>query len=362
MRPGNQLASLLAITEREHQAGFESHLHFVRTELTYKLDESNYHAGLDIVGLVDRTQHPELHVIAWFEQIGVLVRTRYLEEAVYLDVAPGRVAFFGTCSRRPSRSVAGVRWQRRSASRCDLNVCRSTTRGAPMNGRKRSHGHIGFVSANVPSMMNTRIRNWALAVLSALVLTTSLPAAAATAKPQATIVLAGGCFWGMEEVFESLKGVSSATAGYSGGSKMTAHYEIVSMGTTGHAESVRVTYDPAVVSLETILRVYFLAAHNPTELDRQGPDSGTQYRSAIFYANNEQRAAAQAMVKSLTDKHQFNEPIVTQIVALKAFYPAEAYHQRFAERNPNYPYIAYVDKPIIDGLYAKFPDLLKKRS
>lgn len=110
MRPGNQLASLLAITEREHQAGFESHLHFVRTELTHKLDESNYHAGLDIVGLVDRTQQPELHVIAWFEQIGVLVRTRYLEEAVYLDVAPGRVAFLGLAlagRRDPSQVCAG---------------------------------------------------------------------------------------------------------------------------------------------------------------------------------------------------------------------------------------------------------------
>ena len=209
-------------------------------------------------------------------------------------------------------------------------------------------------------MMNTRIRGWALAVLTGLLLTSTLPASAAV-KPQATIVLAGGCFWGVEEVFESLKGVSSATAGYSGGNKMTAHYETVSTGTTGHAESVQVTYDPSVVSLETILRVYFLAAHDPTELDRQGPDSGTQYRSAIFYANDEQRSAAQAMVKTFTEKHQFASPIVTKIVALKAFYPAEAYHQRFAARNPNYPYIAYVDKPIIDGLYAKFPDLVKKR-
>lgn len=212
--------------------------------------------------------------------------------------------------------------------------------------------------------MNTRIRGWALAVLTGLLLTSTLPASAQT-KPQpqpSTIVLAGGCFWGMEEVFESLKGVSSATAGYSGGKKETAHYEIVSMGTSGHAESVQVTYDPAQVSLETILRVYFLAAHNPTERNRQGPDSGPQYRSAIFYANDAQRTAAQAMIKALTEKHQFGEPIVTQLEPLKAFYPAEAYHQRFAARNPNYPYIAYVDKPIIDGLYAKFPELLKKRS
>ena len=210
--------------------------------------------------------------------------------------------------------------------------------------------------------MNTRTRGWALAVLTGLLLTSTLPASAQPKPQPATIVLAGGCFWGMEEVFESIKGVSSATAGYSGGSKATAHYEIVSMGTTGHAESVQVTYDPAQVSLENILRVYFLAAHNPTEKDRQGPDSGTQYRSAIFYANDTQRTAAEAMVKSLTEKHQFSAPIVTQIVPFKAFYPAEAYHQRFAERNPNYPYIVYVDKPIVDGLYAKFPDLLKKRS
>src|SRR5579864_5459089 len=134
------------------------------------------------------------------------------------------------------------------------------------------------------------------------------------------IVLAGGCFWGMEAVFESLKGVSSAVSGYAGGSRATAHYEIVSTGMTGHAESVQVTYDPAQISFDQLLQVYFIVAHDPTELNRQGPDSGSQYRSAIFYSNEAQRQAALTFIQHLKDSKAFRDPIVTQVVALQAFY------------------------------------------
>src|SRR5271165_3181746 len=156
-----------------------------------------------------------------------------------------------------------------------------------------------------------------------------------------TIVLAGGCFWGMEAVFEQLKGVKDVVAGFAGGSAATAHYETVSTGTTGHAESVQISYDPSRITLGTILMVYFSVAHDPTELNRQGPDSGTQYRSAIFFANDEQRRIAQAYIKQLTDAKVFSAPIVTQVVSLPGFYAAEAYHQHFVERNPTYPYVVY---------------------
>ncbi len=174
------------------------------------------------------------------------------------------------------------------------------------------------------------------------------------------IVLAGGCFWGMEAVFESLRGVKSAVAGYSGGSAATAHYEIVSTGTTGHAESVEITFDPAKISFGQLLQVYFSVAHDPTELNRQGPDVGSQYRSVIFYANDAQKQLAQAYIRELTAKHVFKDPIVTQVVPLKAFYPAEAYHQHFVERHPNYPYVVYEDLPKLQALRQDYPSLLKR--
>jgi peptide-methionine (S)-S-oxide reductase len=176
-------------------------------------------------------------------------------------------------------------------------------------------------------------------------------------KGAQTVVLAGGCFWGIQAVFEHVKGVSSATAGYSGGSAQTAQYETVSTGTTGHAESVRVVYDPAQISFGQILKVFFSVAHDPTELDRQGPDEGTQYRSVIFYSNHEQRRIAQAYIDQLNRAKVFSRPIVTQVVALQAFYPAEAYHQDYAEHHPDEPYIAINDLPKLEHLKQLLPEL-----
>jgi len=177
------------------------------------------------------------------------------------------------------------------------------------------------------------------------------------AKGPQTVVLAGGCFWGIQAVFEHVKGVSSATAGYSGGSASTAQYETVSTGQTGHAESVRVVYDPSQVSFGQILKVFFSVAHDPTELNRQGPDDGTQYRSVIFYGDEDQRRIAQAYVGQLNGAKVFARPIVTQIVALKAFYPAEAYHQDYAAHHPNDPYIAFNDLPKLEHLKQILPEL-----
>ncbi len=180
--------------------------------------------------------------------------------------------------------------------------------------------------------------------------------------PQEHVVLAGGCFWGMQAVFESLKGVTSVVAGFSGGSASTAHYEIVSTGTTGHAESVDVTFDPSKISFAQILDVYFLVAHDPTELNRQGPDVGTQYRSEIFYTTSAQRAQAQATIASLTRKHAFAAPIVTKLAPLQGFYRAEAYHQNFLVHNPDAPYIVYNDLPKLRALKAKYPQLVRADS
>jgi len=173
------------------------------------------------------------------------------------------------------------------------------------------------------------------------------------------VVLAGGCFWGMEAVFESLRGVQSAVAGYAGGNAATAHYEIVSTGTTGHAESVEITFDPSKISFGQLLKVYFSVAHDPTELNRQGPDEGTQYRSVIFYTSDAQRDLAKAYIGELTRAKTFSGPIVTQVVPLQAFYPAEAYHQHFVERHPNYPYVVYEDKPKLEALHREYPSLVK---
>lgn len=176
----------------------------------------------------------------------------------------------------------------------------------------------------------------------------------------ARVVLAGGCFWGMEGVFESLKGVTNVVSGYAGGRSATAHYEAVSTGLTGHAESVEISFDPAVISYAQLLKVYFLVAHDPTELNRQGPDSGSQYRSAVFYTNDGQKRETESYIRHLTAKHAFAAPIVTQVVPLRAFYPAEDYHQHFMARNPSDPYIVYNDKPKVEDLHRRFPQLLKR--
>jgi peptide-methionine (S)-S-oxide reductase len=186
-------------------------------------------------------------------------------------------------------------------------------------------------------------------------------ASAATVSPGKTqiAVLAGGCFWGMESVFEHVRGVTDVVAGFSGGAKDTAHYEDVSEGNTGHAESVEIRYDPSRVSYATLLDVYFRVAHDPTELNYQGPDSGTQYRSAIFYANDEQRRVAESEIALLTEQKAFHAPIVTQVVKLKAFYPAEAYHQHYASLHPDDPYIVVNDAPKVAALKLRYPQLAK---
>ncbi|HXY09123.1 MAG TPA: peptide-methionine (S)-S-oxide reductase MsrA [Terriglobales bacterium] len=179
----------------------------------------------------------------------------------------------------------------------------------------------------------------------------------ATAKTAQTAVVAGGCFWGIQAVFEHVKGVVSATSGYTGGAANTAEYEVVSTGETGHAESVKIVYDPSEITYGQLLRVFFSVAHDPTQLNRQGPDVGTQYRSALFYANDEQRRIAEAYIAQLTEAKIFPRPIVTQVVPLKAFYPAEAYHQDYAAHHPDNPYIVYNDRPKVAHLEQQFPEL-----
>ena len=200
----------------------------------------------------------------------------------------------------------------------------------------------------------------AQAALALLQATMPATAAADTAGSTQQVVLAGGCFWGMEAVFESLKGVTNVVAGYSGGSKQTAHYDRVSTGDTDHAESVQVTFDPSEITFGQILSVYFLVAHDPTELNRQGPDEGTQYRSAIFYETDAQKRAAETYIKDLQDAKTFAAPIVTKIVPFHAFYPAEAYHQHFVQHNPDYPYVVFNDLPKLKHLRDQFPQLVKK--
>ena len=176
---------------------------------------------------------------------------------------------------------------------------------------------------------------------------------------QETVVLAGGCFWGVQAVFQHVKGVISATSGYSGGPAKAAEYEVVSTGTTGHAESVKIVYDPSQITYGQLLKIFFSVAHNPTELNRQGPDEGTQYRSVIFYGNDEQKNIAQAYIAQLDQAKVFPSPIVTQVVALKAFYPAEAYHQNYATLHPNNPYIVYNDLPKVANLREQFPNIYR---
>jgi peptide-methionine (S)-S-oxide reductase len=184
--------------------------------------------------------------------------------------------------------------------------------------------------------------------------------ASAPVTGKQTAVLAGGCFWGVAGVFERVKGVTDVESGFAGGEKATAHYERVSEGDTGHAESVKITYDPTKVTYGQLLKVYFAVAHDPTELNRQGPDSGTQYRSAIFYANDDQKRVAEAYIKQLDDEHVYSRPIVTQVVPLKAFYEAEGYHQHFLDLHPDNMYIQVNDMPKIMALKKELPALCKR--
>jgi peptide-methionine (S)-S-oxide reductase len=190
----------------------------------------------------------------------------------------------------------------------------------------------------------------------ALTLAFAAPAHAA----QQTIVFAGGCFWGIQSVFEHTKGVVSAVSGYAGGWADKPSYEQVSSGRTGHAESVKVTFDPAQVSLDQLLKIFFTVAHDPTQLNRQGPDVGTQYRSMVIYTNDDQKRAVAAFVDQLNKSHAYGKPIVTEVVAYKAFHEAEAYHQHYAELHPNEPYIMYNDLPKVANLKKMFPELYRE--
>ena len=188
------------------------------------------------------------------------------------------------------------------------------------------------------------------------------PAPVGVATASDTAVFAGGCFWGVEAVFESLEGVTDAVSGYAGGSDASPSYDKVSSGTTGHAESVRVVYDPSRISYDQLLQVFFTVAHDPTELNRQGPDVGTQYRSAVFYRNPTQREAAERYIGKLRDAKVWPGKIVTEVSALRGFHPAEEYHQNYLVRHPTQPYIVVNDMPKLEELRKRYPDLVRRTS
>src|SRR6266851_3451373 len=226
---------------------------------------------------------------------------------------------------------------------------------AQIHGRARS------------TMMNRRFRNFSFVSLLAIAALAAVAAVSAKAADNASqsagtqqmAVFAGGCFWGVDAVFKHVKGVSRVVSGYSGGSASTAQYDTVSTGATGHAESVEVTYDPAQVTYGELLRVFFTVAHDPTQLDRQGPDEGTQYRSVVFYASDAQRRAALGYIDTLRRDHLFSQAIVTQVVPLVLFYPAEEYHQSYLARHPDQPYIVYNDLPKLARLKERLPELYR---
>ena len=194
---------------------------------------------------------------------------------------------------------------------------------------------------------------------------TSIPApivdASLAQKPgEETVVFSGGCFWGVQAVFQHVKGVISATSGYSGGEAKTAEYEVVSTGRTGHAESVKVVFDPSQITYGKLLHVFFSVAHDPTQLNRQGPDEGTQYRSVVFFSTAEQERITQAYVEQLEKAHLFKHAIVTQVLPLKAFYPAEAYHQNYATIHPDSMYIRFNDAPKVENLKKQFSQIYRE--
>jgi peptide-methionine (S)-S-oxide reductase len=218
----------------------------------------------------------------------------------------------------------------------------------------------GALAALMAMPLATMHMRRAAAAETAVVLPPPALDTAAAAGGLQTAVLAGGCFWGVQAVYQHTKGVTQAVSGYAGGQKDTAHYEMVGTGRTGHAESVSITFDPQQISFGKILQIYFSVAHNPTQLNRQGPDFGTQYRSAIFYANDEQKRIASAYVAQLQQAHVFAGSIVTKLDPLSGFYPAEDYHQDFLVLHPSYPYIVFNDLPKLDNLKQLFPDLYRE--
>lgn len=244
------------------------------------------------------------------------------------------------------------------ASTGRAHSCRNRLLAAIVRYRKQAYGAGANRGASVSVVTNVRFLKaipLALAVLAG-----ALGASPAQAAPHLEkAVLSGGCFWGVEAVFDQLRGVTNVVSGYTGGAAATAHYDIVSTGMTGHAESVEITYDPARISYKQLLQVFFTVAHDPTELDYQGPDHGSQYRSSVFYANDDQKRAAEAMIRDLSAKHAYSAPIVTKVVPFTAFYPAEDYHQHFIQKNPDYPYVVYNDLPKLKDLQKRYPALVK---
>lgn len=218
---------------------------------------------------------------------------------------------------------------------------------------------IALVSGASYLKLSQSAANTSVAMVSKIFPDPAADISTGQAKGMQTAVFAGGCFWGLEAVFEHLKGVSDVVSGFSGGSAETAHYGLVSFGQTGHAESVKITYDPTQISYGQLLKVYFAVAHDPTELNRQGPDAGTQYRSAIFFGNDNEKRVAQAYIEQLNQAKTFQKPIVTQLAPLTGFYAAEAEHQNFIDNNPNYPYVVINDLPKLRQLKAQFAALYK---
>jgi peptide-methionine (S)-S-oxide reductase len=213
-----------------------------------------------------------------------------------------------------------------------------------------------------PQLFSSSIPNASSSLVRGLKLEAPLDLPVTVTQGTQTLVLAGGCFWGVEGVFEKLKGVSNVISGFTGGTADTANYDAVSNGKTSHAEAVQITYDPQQISLGQLLKIYFLIAHDPTEIDRQGPDTGKQYRSAIFFANSDQQKVATAYIDKLNQAKIFPRPIATQLESFSKFYAAEEYHQNFIDRNPNYPYVVINDLPKIAQLRQHFPDLVKSKS
>ena len=217
----------------------------------------------------------------------------------------------------------------------------------------------GACSGQQPTFTN-HINSTPAAVKKIAIVEPTIDIPANQATRLQTVVLAGGCFWGVEAVFEQLQGVSNVVSGFSGGTAATAHYDIVSSGKTDHAEAVQITYDPKQISFGQLLKIYFFVAHDPTQIDQQEPDNGTQYRSVIFFTNPEQQRVAKAYIDRLNQSHIFPQPIATQLVSLTKFYAAEEYHQNFIDRNPKYPYVVVNDLPKLDRLQQQFPDLVRR--
>jgi peptide-methionine (S)-S-oxide reductase len=230
-----------------------------------------------------------------------------------------------------------------------------------MNRGAQNPPSIGTIVILIAILAMTLVRHTARAAESSTVLPDPVADAPLAPKPgKQTAVVAGGCFWGIQLVFQHVRGVKNATSGYSGGAVASPEYQEVGTGKTGHAESVKITFDPAQITYGQLLKVFFSVGHDPTQLNRQGPDTGTQYRSAIFYADEEQKHIAQAYIAQLEQAKLFPRPIVTQLVPLEKFYPAEMYHQNYATLHPDNPYIAINDAPKLEQLRQQLPALFKK--